>query len=190
MTPTISCLIPSRFSRRAWLRVWPGNLTGLVVTLGDGGDEGTTIGGAQQQGNIGLGGTGDHVLDEVTVTGGIDDGVVVAAGVELLGVAGNGDTTLLLGLLVVHEVGEGERGLTVLGGLLVQLLHHTLINTAHSQQRPVREDFGIDVTGDDNGDVLLPGGHNESFLWFSWCGEKTRGEMGRAPQRQNQAGKQ
>ena len=61
-----------------------GNLTGLVVTLGDGGDEGTTIGGAQQQGNIGLGGTGDHVLDEVTVTGGIDDGVVPLLREELL----------------------------------------------------------------------------------------------------------
>jgi hypothetical protein len=33
------------------------DLTGLVVTLGDGGDEGTTVSWAQQEGNIGLGGT-------------------------------------------------------------------------------------------------------------------------------------
>mmetsp|Transcript_91026 Transcript_91026/g.152423 ORF Transcript_91026/g.152423 Transcript_91026/m.152423 type:complete len:332 (-) Transcript_91026:1036-2031(-) len=134
-----------------------GNFTGLVVTLRDGGNETATISRAEEQGNIGLGGTSDHVLDEVPVPRGIDDGVVVAVGVELLGVAGDGDTTLLLGLLVVHVVGEREGGLTVFLGLLLQLLHHTLINTAHVVQQATGEGTlaGIDVPSNNNGNMLL-----------------------------------
>mmetsp|Transcript_1526 Transcript_1526/g.3113 ORF Transcript_1526/g.3113 Transcript_1526/m.3113 type:complete len:316 (-) Transcript_1526:23-970(-) len=61
------------------------------------GEQGVLLGGAtlrdtrlevvavdDQQGNIGLGGTGDHVLDEVTVTRGVNDGVVPPLSEELL----------------------------------------------------------------------------------------------------------
>jgi len=44
-------------------------LTGLGVT----GLELTGGRGDHEDGDIGLRGTGDHVLDEVTVTGGVDD---------------------------------------------------------------------------------------------------------------------
>merc|ERR1712032_42327 len=64
----------------------------LVVALGDGGDE-VTISRDHDDGNIGLRGTGDHVLDEILVARGINDGVVVLGGVELLGLERNGHTT-------------------------------------------------------------------------------------------------
>ena len=62
------------------------DLTGLVVTLGDGGGE-VTVGGNHEKGDISLGGTGNHVLDEISMTGGIDDGVVLSGGEELLQIA-------------------------------------------------------------------------------------------------------
>ena len=51
-------------------------LTGLAV-LGDTGLELTNTGGDDQDGAIGLGGTSDHVLDEITVAGGVNDRDVV-----------------------------------------------------------------------------------------------------------------
>ena len=49
-----------------------GVLASLAV-LGDTGLELTSTGGNDEDSAVGLGGTSDHVLDEVTVTGGIDD---------------------------------------------------------------------------------------------------------------------
>ena len=51
-------------------------LTGLTI-LGDTGFEFTDTSSDDQDSTIGLGGTSDHVLDEITVTGGIDDGNIV-----------------------------------------------------------------------------------------------------------------
>ena len=79
-------------------------LTGLTV-LGDAGLELTDTSGDDENGTIGLGGTGDHVLDEITVTGGVDDGDVVLVGLELPQGNINGDTTLTLGLQLVHDPG-------------------------------------------------------------------------------------
>ena len=53
-----------------------GVLTGLAV-LGDTGLKLTNTSGNNQDSTIGLGSTSDHVLDEITVTGGVDDGDVV-----------------------------------------------------------------------------------------------------------------
>merc|ERR1719359_1432688 len=60
------------------------DLTSLVVTLGNGSGE-VTIGRNHDESNVGLGGARDHVLDEVTVTRGVNDGVVPLLRVELLG---------------------------------------------------------------------------------------------------------
>jgi len=46
-----------------------------VVALLDGGGE-VTVGGDHEEGDVSLRGAGDHVLDEITVTGGVNDGVV------------------------------------------------------------------------------------------------------------------
>ena len=48
-------------------------LSGLTI-LGDTSFELTTGGGDHEDGDISLGGTGDHVLDEVSVAWGVDDG--------------------------------------------------------------------------------------------------------------------
>ncbi len=47
-------------------------LSGLTV-LGDTGFELTSSTSDNENGTISLGGTGDHVLDEVTMSGGVDD---------------------------------------------------------------------------------------------------------------------
>ena len=60
---------------------------------------------------IGLGGSGDHVLDEVPMPGGIDDGDIVLGGLELPEGDIDGDTTLALGLQLVKHPGVLERAL-------------------------------------------------------------------------------
>ena len=63
-----------------------------------------------------LGGTSDHVLDEVPVSGGIDDGDVIPAGLKLPEGDVNGDTTLTLGLQFVQHPGVLEGALSHLRG--------------------------------------------------------------------------
>jgi len=110
------------------------DLTGLVVTLLDGGGE-VTVGRHHQDSDIGLGGAGNHVLNKVTVARGIDDGVVVQIGEELLGGALDGHTTLALILLGVHVEGEGEGALAELLGLLLELLHLTLGDASELEEQ-------------------------------------------------------
>ena len=57
-------------------------LTGLAV-LGDTGLELTNTSGDDKDSAIGLGGTSDHVLDEITVARGVNDGDVVLKQVRL-----------------------------------------------------------------------------------------------------------
>ena len=59
------------------------DLAGLVVAALDRRHE-VPVGRDHDERNVGLSRTGDHVLDEVTVTRGIDDGVVPLLGEELL----------------------------------------------------------------------------------------------------------
>ncbi len=59
-----------------------GVLSGLTI-LGDTSLELSDTGSDDEDGTIGLGGTGDHVLDEITVTWGVDDGDHVLWGLEL-----------------------------------------------------------------------------------------------------------
>jgi len=128
------------------------DLTGLVVTLLDGGNE-VAISGNHQQSDIGLGGAGNHVLDKITMAGGIDDGVVPLLGEELLGGASNGDTTLTLLLLAIHKERKGERGFTETVGLILELLHGTLIDTAELEDQMTSGGglAGVDVTADHDG---------------------------------------
>ena len=53
-----------------------GVFTGLAI-LGDTSLELTGTTGVDEDSTISLGGTSDHVLDEITVTGGVNDGDVV-----------------------------------------------------------------------------------------------------------------
>jgi hypothetical protein len=84
-------------------------LSGLSV-LGDTSLELSNTSGDDENGAIGLRGTGDHVLDEITVTGGVNDGDHVTGGLELPKSNVDGDTTLTLGLQFVEDPGVLERG--------------------------------------------------------------------------------
>lgn len=92
-------------------------LTSLTI-LGDTGLELTSTSGNDENGAISLGSTCDHVLDEITVTWGIDDGDVVLGGLELPESDINGDTTLTLGLQFVEHPCVLEGALAQLGGFL------------------------------------------------------------------------
>ena len=122
-------------------------LTSLAI-LGDTSLELTSAGGNDENGAISLGSTSDHVLDEVTMTGGIcsnvsnersdekgivkkltDDGDIVLGGLELPESDIDGDTTLTLGLQLVKNPRVLEGALSELGGLLLELLDGTLVDT-------------------------------------------------------------
>jgi hypothetical protein len=93
-------------------------LTGLAI-LGDTSLELTSTGSNDENSAIGLGSTSDHVLDEITVTGSIDNSNVVLGGLELPEGDIDGDTTLTLGLELVKNPSVLEGTLTELGGFLL-----------------------------------------------------------------------
>jgi len=103
-------------------------LSGLAL-LGDTSLELTLAGGDDQDGDISLGGTGDHVLDEVSVSGGINDGEVILGGFELPEGDIDGDTSFSLGLEFVHNPGVFEGGLAGISRFLLELLNSPLVDT-------------------------------------------------------------
>lgn len=131
-------------------------LTGLTV-LRDTSLELTNTTGNDENGTVGLRSTGNHVLDEVTVTGGINNGDVVLGGLELPESNVNGDTTLTLSLQLVKNPGVLERTLTELGSLLLELLDGTLVNTTALVDKVTGGGrlAGIDVADNDDVKVKL-----------------------------------
>merc|ERR1719407_412416 len=132
------------------------DLAGLVVTALDRRHE-VPVRRHHDDRNVGLSRTGDHVLDEVTVTRGIDDGVVPLLSEELLRRARDRHATLALLLLAVHEKSEGEGTLAKTLGLLLQLLELTLRETAELEEQASgrRRLAAVDVAADHNREVLL-----------------------------------
>jgi len=124
-------------------------LTGLTV-LGDTGFKFTDTGGDNEDGAVSLRGTGNHVLDEVTVTRGVNDGDLVLVGVELPEGNIDGDTTFSLGLELVEDPGILEGTLTHFLGFLLELFDGSLVDTtAFVDQVTGRCGFtGIDVADD------------------------------------------
>ena len=96
-------------------------LTSLAI-LGDTSLELTSTGGNDENGAIGLGSTSDHVLDEITVTGSINNSDVVLGGLELPESDIDGDTTLTLSLEFVKDPCVLEGTLAEFGGFLLDLL--------------------------------------------------------------------
>jgi len=131
-------------------------LTGLAI-LGDTSLELTSAGGNDENGAVGLRGTGNHVLDEVTVARGVDDGDIVLGGLELPEGNVDGDTTLTLGLELVHNPGVLERTLTGLLCLLFELLDDTLVDTTALVDHVTGGGrlTGVDVADDHNVKVKL-----------------------------------
>jgi len=105
-----------------------GVLTSLAI-LGDTSLELTSTGSNDENGAVGLGGTCDHVLDEITVTWGIDNSDHVLGCLELPQSDIDGDTTLTLGLEFVKNPRIFEGALAQLGSFLLKLLDGTLVDS-------------------------------------------------------------
>jgi len=136
-------------------------LTGLTV-LGVSSLELSSTGGNDEDGNISLRGSGNHVLDEITVTGGINDGEEVLLSLELPQGNIDGDTTLTLGLHLIQHPGVLEGALTNIVGLLLKTLNGTLINTSAGVDK-VSGGGGlsrIDVANNDQVNMRLFLGHD------------------------------
>lgn len=95
-----------------------GVLTGLTI-LGNTSLELTGAGCDNQDSAVSLGSAGNHVLDEVTVARGVDDGNIVLGSLELPEGNINGDTTLTLGLQLVEHPSVLEGTLAQLGSFLM-----------------------------------------------------------------------
>ena len=102
-------------------------LTSLAI-LGDTSLELTSTSGNDENGAVSLRGTSDHVLDEITVTGSVNDGDIVLLSLELPQSDIDGDTTLALGLELVKNPGILERTLAEFGGFLLLVVS---INVAY-----------------------------------------------------------
>ena len=133
-----------------------GMLTGL--TLSGPTTLETTGGGVDDEdSDISLRSSSNHVLDEITMSGGINDSERVLGGLELPQGDIDGDTTLTLGLEVIKDPGVLEGTLAHLGGFLLELLDGTLVNTSAlvDQMTSGGRLTSIDVSDDDNRNVNL-----------------------------------
>jgi hypothetical protein len=124
--------------------------SGLSV-LGETGFELTFTSGDHEDGGISLGGTSDHVLNEISVTGGINDGEDSLGGLEFPESDINGDTSFTFGLELVKDPSVFERGFTLFSRFLFELGNGSFINTtAFVDQMSSGGGFtGVDVTDDD-----------------------------------------
>merc|ERR1719204_190553 len=117
----------------------------------------SSTGGNDQDSAISLGGTSDHVLDEVTMSGGINDGHIVLGSLELPESDIDGDTSLTLSLELVKNPSILEGSLSRLGGLLLELLNGSLVDSSALVDQ-VTGGGGlarVDVSNDNNVDVSL-----------------------------------
>mmetsp|Transcript_16243 Transcript_16243/g.24077 ORF Transcript_16243/g.24077 Transcript_16243/m.24077 type:complete len:443 (+) Transcript_16243:82-1410(+) len=99
--------------------------TELGIGLGNSSLETSLLGRNEKKTDISGGRSGDHVLNVILVSGGINNCVVELVSEELLGVALNGHTTLTLLLTGVEVVGETERRLSLLLSHGLELFHLT-----------------------------------------------------------------
>jgi len=134
------------------------DLTSLMVALGNGCGE-ITVAWNHNHRDVSLGRTCDHVLDEISVTRSINDGVMPLVSEEFLGGASNGHTALTLLLLPVHVEGKCKTALAKALGLLLELFQLTLWNTTKLEDQTASGGAltTVDVTADDDGKMLLLG---------------------------------
>jgi len=89
----------------------------------------TSTGGDDEDSTISLRGTGDHVLDEISVTRSVDDSNHELRGLEFPESDIDGDTTLTLSLELVEHPSILEGTLAEFSGFFLELLDGTLIDT-------------------------------------------------------------
>ena len=130
--------------------------SGLTV-LGDTGFEFTDTRGNDQDSTVSLRGTSDHVLDEISVTGGVNDGDVVLGGFELPQGNVDGDTSFSFSLQLVQDPGVLEGTLPQFVGFLFELFNGSLVDTTAlvDQVTGGGRLTSIDVTNDNNVNVSL-----------------------------------
>jgi len=140
--------------------------SGLSV-LGDTGLEFTSGRGDDQNGAIGLRGSGDHVLDEITMSGGINNGDVVLLGREVHQLDVDGDTSFTLGLQFVQNPGVLEGTFSHFLGLLLELFDGSFVDTSAFVDHVSggRGFAGVDMTDDNNVDVELVLAFGTSFFF-------------------------
>jgi len=131
-------------------------LTSLSV-LGETGLELSLSGSDHEDGGISLRSTSDHVLDEISVAGSIDDGEDSLGGLEFPESDIDGDTTLTLGLQFVEDPGVFERSFTHLVGFLLELGNSSLIDTTALVNKMTGGGgfAGIDMTDNDEVNSIL-----------------------------------
>merc|ERR1719427_450417 len=115
---------------------------------------------------ISLRGSSDHVLDEVPVSRGINDGDIVLGGLELPESNVDGDSSLTLGLQFVKNPCVLERSLSRFLRLLLELLDGSLVDTSALVDQ-VTSGGGlarVDVADNDNVNVSLFLSHFRSSL--------------------------
>ena len=129
-------------------------LSGLTF-LGPSGLELTRWGGDHEDGNISLGGTSDHVLDEISMSWGINDGEDGFLGLELPESDIDGDTSFSLGLKFIKYPSVFERSFTHFFGFLLELGNGSLIDTTAlvDQMTGGGRFTRVDMTNDDKIDV-------------------------------------
>lgn len=134
-------------------------LSGLTI-LGDTGFELTLWRGNHEDSAIGLGGSGNHVLNEISVSWGIDNGEVVLGGFEFPEGDIDGDTSFSLSLQLVQDPSVLEGTLTEFVGFLLELFDGSLIDTTAFVDQVTSGSglSGVDVTNDDQVNV-------DFFLW-------------------------
>jgi len=144
-----------------------------LTILGDTGLELTGTGGNDEDGAVGLRGTGDHVLDEVAMSRGIDDGDIVLGRLKLPESDIDGDTALALSLELVEHPGVLEGSLAEFGGFLLELLDRTLVDTTAlvDQVAGGGRLARVDVSDDDDIDMslLLTHGGGVELSWLGEC---------------------
>merc|ERR1719348_930015 len=133
-----------------------GVLSGLPV-LGDTGLKLSSTRGNDKHTTVSLGGTSDHVLDEVTMSRSVDDGDVVLGCLELPESDIDGDSTLTLSLELVEHPGILEGSLAGLLGFLLELLNGPLVDSSALVDQMTGSGglAGVDVSDDNDVDVDL-----------------------------------
>jgi len=133
-----------------------GMFAGLAI-LGNASLELTCARSNDEDGTIGLRSARNHVFDEISVAGSVDDGDVVVLGLELPESDVDGDTTFALGLQLVEDPGILEGALAHLLGFLLEFFDDTFVNTtAFVDEMAGRSRLArVDVTDDDDVNVEL-----------------------------------
>mmetsp|Transcript_59939 Transcript_59939/g.99483 ORF Transcript_59939/g.99483 Transcript_59939/m.99483 type:complete len:228 (-) Transcript_59939:106-789(-) len=127
------------------------HLSCFVVAFLNGGGE-VTVRRNHEKSDIGLSGTGNHILNEIPVARRVNDSVVPLLSEELFCSARYGHTTLALLLLTVHVESKSERRFAQTFCLGLELFHLTFGNTAKLEQKTTGRGrlARVDVTANDN----------------------------------------